>query len=286
MKRLSIGVLLLGWALLVGLALVRTQPSAAPVRADSTVTPLIPGPFPTARIPNELTYYTKRCWPACHYNPAWLSEEPDRLIEDFEDSIGPDWTWLSEDDGLWSLDESPGALRIAAPGGSFIDQGGDLEDVTNVFAHEAPSEHFDVLTKVTFDPGDDPQNAGPFVQLHDGPVVSLSRGYCDPGDDPACVGDGVYFDAAGVDCDFRGAPVSAGTVCLMLRRAGNSYVGYYHLGEPGETEMPVHMGWTEVGRCYLPGATPMRVGLAVTNAGRAGTGAAADFDVVTLVERK
>ncbi|MGD2147113.1 MAG: hypothetical protein PVH41_10495 [Anaerolineae bacterium] len=286
MKRLSIAILLLCWLLLVGLAIVRTTPSPSPALADSTVTPLIPGPFPTARIPNELTYYTKRCWPACHYMPAWLSEEPDRLTEEFEGSFGSDWVWLNEDDALWSLEESPGALRIAAPGGSFISEGADLEDVTNVLAHAAPPDHFDVQTKVTFDPGQDLQNAGVFVQLHDGAVISLGRGYCEPGADRACVGDGVYFDAVGVDCDYRGAPVSADTVCLMLRRAGNSYVGYYHLSEPGETEMPVHMGWTEVGRCFLPGATPMSVGLSVGNGSPGAGEVSADFDIATLVERK
>ena len=124
------------------------------------------------------------------------------------------------------------------------------------------------------------------MQLHDAAVISLGRGYCEPGSGSACVGDGVYFDAVGVDCDYRGTPVSADTVCLMLRRAGNSYVGYYHLSEQGETEMPVHMGWTQVGRCFLPGATPMSVGLAVSNGSPGAREVSADFEIATLVERK
>jgi hypothetical protein len=286
MKRLSIAILVLCWLVLVGYAVARTPSSSTPVLAETTVTPLIPGPYPTARVPNELTYYTKRCWPACHYDPGWLSEEPDRLTEEFEGSVGSHWTWLDEDDALWSLEESPGALRIAALSGSGRGLGGDLQGLTNVLAHAAPSEHFDILTRVSFDPSDDLQSAGSFVQFDDGSVISLGRGYCEPGDDPACVGDGVYFDALDADCSYRGTSVAADTVCLMLRKAGNSYIGYYHLSEPGETEMPTHIGWIEVGRCYRVDATPERVGLAVSNGSPGAAEVAADFEVVTLVERK
>jgi hypothetical protein len=286
MKRLSIAILVVCWLLLVGYAVARIPSSPAAVLAESTVTPLIPGPFPTARVPNELTYYTKRCWPACHYDPGWLSEEPDRLTEEFEGSVGSHWGWLNEDDALWSLEESPGALRIVAPGGSTREPGGDLQGVTNVLAHQAPPEHFDILTRVIFEPGDDLQNAGAFVQLDDGSVISLARGYCEQADDPACVGDGVYFDGLDADCSFRGAPVSADTVDLMLRKAGNSYIGYYHLTEPDETEMPTHIGWTQVGRCYKVGATPESTGLAVTNGVPGAAQVSADFEIVTLVERK
>jgi hypothetical protein len=286
MKRLSIGILLVCWLLLMGYAFARTPSAPAGVLAEVTVTPLIPGPFPTPRIPNELTYYTKRCWPACHYDPGWLSEEPDRVTEEFEDPLGSDWTWLNESDGLWSLEELPGALRIVAPGGSMRGEGGDLEGVTNVLAHEAPAMHFDILTKVTFNPSEDLQNAGVFVELDDGSVISLGRGTCEEGDDPACVGDGVYFDARGSDCSYEGIPISADTVCLMLRKAGSSYVGYYHLSEPGETEMPTHIGWTEVGRCYNRDVTPDQVGIAVSNGRPGAAEVAADFEIVTLVERK
>jgi hypothetical protein len=72
----------------------------------------------------------------------------------------------------------------------------------------------------------------------------------------------------------------------MLRKAGNSYIGYYHLTEPDETKMPTHIGWTEVGRCYKVGATPDSTGLAVTNGAPGAAQVLADFEIVTLVERK
>jgi hypothetical protein len=237
-------------------------------------------------VPNELTYYTKRCWPACHYDPSWLSEEPDRLVEDFDGPLASGWAWLNEDDALWSLEEEPGVLRVVAPSGSVREEGGDLTDLTNVLTYEAPATHFDILTRVTFDPQEDLQSAGIFVQLHDGAVIWLGSGTCDQAGVPACEGDGVYLDAVGAGCTYRGISVPSDTVDLMLRRAGNSYIGYYHLGEPGETVMPTHMGWEEVGRCYRPGATPQRVGFGVSNGEMAAGPVSADFDVATLVERR
>jgi hypothetical protein len=166
------------------------------------------------------------------------------------------------------------------------EEGGDLQGVANVLAHAAPTQHFDILSRVTFDPNDDSQNAGVFVQLDDGSVISLDRGYCEQADDPGCVGDGIYFDALGADCSYCGVPISVDTVALMLRKAGNFYIGYYHLSEPGETEMPTHIGWIEVGRCYKVDATPETVGLAVSNGGPGAAEISADFEIVTLVDRK
>jgi hypothetical protein len=286
MKRLSIAIVLVAWLILVGYAMARSLPAPSPAVAEATVTPLIPGPMPTARVPNELTYYTKRCWPACHYDPSWISEEPPRMTETFDSAPGADWTWISEDASRWSLEETPGALHIAVPGSSIREKGGSLEDVVNALAHEAPAPHFDVMVRVVFDPADVPQSAGVLIEMEDGSVLSLAKGHCAEGYDPACVGEGVTFDGLGAGCDYTAVPISADRVDLMLRKAGNSYIGYYHLSEPGETEMPTHVGWEEVGRCYNRDVTPERVGIAVSNGGPGAAEAAADFELVTLVERK
>jgi hypothetical protein len=50
--------------------------------------------------------------------------------------------------------------------------------------------------------------------------------------------------------------------------------------------MPTHIGWTEVGRCYNRDVTPNRVGIAVSNGGPGAAKVSADFEIVTLVERK
>jgi hypothetical protein len=242
--------------------------------------------MPTARVPNELTYYTKRCWPACHYDTAWLSEEPPRITETFDSTPDAHWSWLSEDASRWSVDETPGALHIVAPGNAAREKGGSLDGLENALVREAPATHFDMMTRVTFDPAGSPQSAGALMETDDGSVIWLGRGRCEEDHDPACVGQGVIFDALGAGCDIAAVPVSADRVDLMLRKAGNSYIGYYHLPEPDEAEMPTHIGWTEVGRCYNRDVAPERVGIAVSNGGPGAAEAAADFELVTLVERK
>lgn len=286
MKRVVIAIVVIGWLVLVGYAVARPLPAAAPALAQATVTPLIPQPMPTARVPKELTYYTKRCWPACHYDPSWLSEEPPRITETFDSAPGAGWRWVNEDGSLWSLEETPGALHIVAPGTSVRRKGGGLEGVTNVLGHAAPATHFDAMTRVTFDAAGSPQSAGVFIEMDDGSVLWLGRGRCEETYDPACLGEGVYLDGVGLGCDFKGMAVSAGMVDVMLRKAGNSYIGYYHVSESRESAFPTELGWVEVGRCYRRSAVPDRVGLAVSNGGPAVGKAPADFEQVTLVERK
>jgi hypothetical protein len=286
MKRLSIAIVLVGWLFLVGYVAVRSLPAPSPAMADATVTPLIPQPMPTARVPSELTYYTKRCWPACHYDPSWISEEPPRITETFDSTPGTDWTWINEDAGRWSLDETPGALHVVAPGDSTRGKGGGLEGLTNVLAREAPATHFDMMTRVTIDPTQSPQSAGAFIEMDDGSVIWLGRGRCEEAYDPACVGQGVTFDALGAGCDYTAVPISANMVDLMLRKAGNAYIGYYHPSESEQSAFPTELGWVEVGRCYSRELTPDRVGLGLSNGALGAAEAVADFELVTLVDRK
>jgi len=163
-----------------------------------------------------------------------------------------------------------------------VSQGGSisegLQNAQNILVRDAPGGHFDIITKVTFNPTSTFQNAAIFIQLNDSHLISLSRGYCREGDGPSCVGSGLYFDGPEPGCITAGVPTSAGTVFLMLRKAGTSYVGYYRLGE-GD--------WVEVSRCINLMMAPTKVGLAVTNGNRDPDipEIPADFDFFTLVER-
>jgi hypothetical protein len=281
MKRFLVVIILGGCFVLLGYIAMFSSP--LPAMSKATVTPLIPGPMPTPRVPPNKTYYTKRCWPACHYDPNWISDEPPRNTLDFESTLGPGWAWINEDPSHWTLTEVPGALRIVSQSGSIAGASG-LQGAKNVLVRDAPAaEFFDAITRVEFDPTSSFQEAAIFIQLDDGSLASLSRGYCREEDDASCVGSGVYFDGSGLGCARIGVPVSEGTVNLMLRQAGHSYVGYYCLGENIEPEA----AWIEVGRCYSRGASPARVGLAVAH----GEGAdvseiPADFDLFSTIERK
>jgi hypothetical protein len=221
-------------------------------------------PRPTPRIPNY-AYYTKRCWPGCHYDPAVMSEEPHTYLHNFEGELPSGWGWINEDSTHWTLTESPGALRIVSQPGSIS---GDLRDASNVLVRDAPSGHFDVVTRVTFDPTDESQSAGVFVQFGDAGVISLTRGY-------GVEGQGVYFDGSDLGCGRAVVPTTEEEVYLMLRKAGNSYIGYYGLGNR----------WAQVGRCYDYVQTPSCVGLAVASADPGALEIPADFDLISVVER-
>lgn len=231
----------------------------------------VSGPRPTSRIPNY-AYYTKRCWPACHYDLEKLSEEPHSYVYDFEDELPSGWAWVNEDPAHWTLTEVPGTLRIVSQVGPIAD---DLQDVPNVLVRDAPAGHFDVVARLTFNPTVDSQNAAILVRLDDGHVISLGRGYCRAGEDASCVGSGIYFDGSGLGCARVGVPTTEEEVYLMLRKAGHSYIGYYGLGDE----------WIEVGRCYHTAMEPDIVGLAVTNGEPDVPEISADFEVLSVVER-
>jgi len=280
MKRLTIAIVLVGWLVLLGYATVLSASSPTAPRLEPTSR--APEPRPTPRVPTDKTYYTKRCWPACHYMPEKISADPGRITYDFESALGSGWEWINEDAARWNLTEAPEALKIVSQSGSIDEQAGGLQGAQNVLVRDASeAEFFDILTRVTFDPSSSLQEAGLFIQMSDGSLVSLSRGYCSEEYDAACVGSGVYFDGSGIGCSLVGAPISAETVALMLRQAGNSYVGYYCLGDNLEPEAE----WVEVGRCYNHKVSPARVGLAVTN-GADAPEIPAEFDLFTTVERE
>ena len=228
---------------------------------------------PTPRIPNR-AYYTKRCWPACHYDSAIVKPTPSYTMDQFEGALSSSWMWINEDPAHWTLSEAPGSLRIVSHEG-VISAG--LQDAQNVLVRGAPDTHFDIMTKVAFAPDGNYQNASIFIRLEDDSVLSLSRGYCQEGESPYCVGSGIYFNGPEPYCQESGVPISADTVTLMLRKAGNSYIGYYYL--EGDD-------WVEVSRCSSTMlAEPLDVGLTVTTGDPDVPPIAADFDFFALVER-
>lgn len=256
-----------------------TMTSMAMPEEVKTVTPLIPGPYPTPRIPPEGIYYRKRCWPACHYNSDWVSKEPPRLTFEFEDELGAGWTWVNEDPSHWSLSQSPDALRVTSQTGSIL-----AGDAKNILLRDAPPADFDIITKVEFHPSEHFQKAGLFVEMEGGGVLYLSRGYCGDGEDPACPGNGAFLKAYNVDCDDESVPTAEAVPSLMLRKAGNYYVGYVRSGEKADAS--AEYDWVEVGRCYQTDIIPAKVGLAVTNGNTWAREIPADFSFFTVVDRE
>jgi len=274
MKRVWIALVCLGW---IGLLVSACAGPSSPAVPEGGETPVARGeprptytpfPRPTPRIPNRI-YYTKRCWPACHLDPNYVHESTTITTDEFEGELGPGWTWLNEDPTHWSLEE-PGVLRILTQPADLS----RLEDVPNVLLRPAPASHFDIIAKVRVDPTVDGQVAVLLIQTEEGKTILLLRGYCDEG--PVCAGSGVYFTTTTADCPPSGLPFQGETATLMLRRSGNTYIGYVLDGER----------WVEVGRCYEI-LTPTYVGLTAVNGDEAQDvpEIPADFESFTLVER-
>ncbi len=276
MRRLWIALVCLGWLTMLASACVSPSPPPAPegeatpaAYAESPAAPrptYTPFPRPTPRIPNRI-YYTKRCWPACHLDSGYVHDSTTITTDEFEGELGPGWSWLNEDPAHWSLEES-GVLRIVTQPADL----GHLEETPNVLLRAAPESHFDIIAEVSVNPTASGQAAVLLIQTEEGGVLSLIRGACD--ETPVCVGDGVYFSTTLPDCPPTGMPFAGETTTLMLRRSGNSYIGYVLSG--GD--------WVEVGRCYRV-TTPTYVGLTAVNAGPDVPPIPVDFDSFTLIER-
>ena len=66
-------------------------------------------PRPANKVPNR-AYYTKRCWPACHYDSETVKPVPHPTVHDFDGDLPPGSRWVNEDATHWTLTENPGTL--------------------------------------------------------------------------------------------------------------------------------------------------------------------------------
>ena len=128
---------------------------------------------------------------------APLTEQPmigtgeiTRTTFDFDGSLGEGWEWRNGDPEGWSLEESPGELRIDVQGGRV------WEDTTiNTLMRAVGAEEFTIETKVRCAPTEDHQQAG--LAIFDGnpgrgACIMVSRAFC--GDSGAeCVGLTLYL---------------------------------------------------------------------------------------------
>ena len=230
----------------------------------------VPKPRPTARIPSDAIYYTKRSWPACHYDPEYIHDSTNIMTDEFDGELLLDWSWVNEDSTHWTLDEVPGALRIVSQAGSLAD---GLEGVQNILTHPVPPVYFDIIANVIFEPSDDYQEAAILVELEDGSVVSMGRRFCAE-ENEGCLGGEVHFEGPQPDCVTGSLPADEAATQLIIRGFGRSLVGYWMDGDE----------LTEVGRCFTELAS-MSLGLAAFNGEGSAGEVPADFDVVVLYER-
>jgi beta-xylosidase len=186
--------------------------------------------------------------------------------DDFSGEFLPGWSWIRENDALWSLDSEPGYLRIVLTAD---------RPPRNLLVREVSAENFQIMTHVRFKPTSNYQFAGLLVYQDDGTTLSLGRAYCNTHN--VCVGNGIYFDAF-QDGQYAGKNFGTDTqikddAYLRLDKNGSKYTGYY--SENGTD-------WMMIGE-HEVSLTDPKVGLITANSYIAGM--TAYFDYFTAVEQ-
>jgi len=185
--------------------------------------------------------------------------------DDFDKEFLPGWSWIRENDALWSLTSQPGFLRIV------LDSAGRSR---NLLVRSVASENFQITTHVLFTPTTNFQGAGITVYQDDAIMVNLIRAYCNTAN--VCVGNGVYFDRI-ENGSFTGSNFGTDTnlkdeAYLRIDKEGSVFTAYY--SDDGAN-------WQAIGQHELFMTDP-KVGL--THGGSHIVGAIALFDYFGLQE--
>lgn len=160
--------------ILLGIAFFMAACSSAQISPTSTPLPPAsntPSPSVTPLPPTATPMPTATATP---YPLFW---------DDFSGELQPGWSWIRENDALWSLTSQPGFLRIV------LDSAGRSR---NLLVRSVASENFQITTHVLFTPTTNFQAAGITVYQDDAIMVNLIRAYCNTAN--VCVGNGAYFD--------------------------------------------------------------------------------------------
>lgn len=230
-------------------------PSATPV--IPTVNPLPPTPnipFSASPAPQGSTGGNE---------PAATAQFSNTIREEFDGKLSPGigWTWLRQDNSGWSLNATPGWLRINVSTASYLS---GLP--SNVLTTSAPQGDFDIRTSLKFSPARNFEFAGLIVLFDEKSVLQAGRAFCDLG---SCIGSGFYFDnlqnGSAVGGNF-GTPNSSGQSLLRIVRQGNTYTAYYQTDG---------VNWVVIGS-HTVDRSPASIGLIAAQAQSAG--AFAEFD--------
>ena len=187
-------------------------------------------------------------------------------IDDFSNStLDARWSWSQEDPTHWSLTAQPGIMRITTQTGGIFGHYYAVEK--NILLADAPTENFQITTKVNINLSQDVQTAGilyfkdhdnylNLVYVHDhGKWVSFHK---EVGGTPSY--------------SFYPDQVLTSTLYLRIVRLGDDFVGFF--STDGDN-------WTLVGSQTITLADP-KVGVAACNGPSGVTEIPADFDFFQL----
>jgi Beta xylosidase C-terminal Concanavalin A-like domain len=221
--------ILLAPALLTAAALACGAPAPAP-EADIILEPTV---RPTA----------VEAAPAAPTAPAAAPTEGTPMIafafrDDFSGSLDSGWSWYQSDSPGWSLDHTPGWLRLNLSSGSFF----GAAPPHNLLLRTAPAGDFAMQTFLRFSPHNNFEIAGLVVLFDDHSVLQFGRGFCfSEAGAPACIGDALYFDnvqdGSPVGGNFAVQALLGLDYQLQLERQGNAYLASYTTD--GSSWMPI-----------------------------------------------
>jgi beta-xylosidase len=185
--------------------------------------------------------------------------------DDFSAELQPGWTWIRENDALWSLTSEPGFLRIVLQGG---------RPPRNLLVRDVTSENFQIMTRVLFEPTSNFQFAGLLVYQDENSFTAFGRAYCDTQN--KCVGNGIYFDAIQsgqyIEPNFGTDTQVKEEAYLRIDKVGSIFTGYY--SEDGSN-------WSIIGEHEIFMVDP-KVGLLTGNSYVVGM--TAKFDYYSVME--
>jgi predicted amidohydrolase YtcJ len=189
------------------------------------------------------------------------------LRDDFDGALHPSWSWLRQDPTAWSLEATPGWLRIDLSTTGYLSG-----SPSNVLVQAAPSGDFELQTRVRLSPARNFELAGLVVLFDDGSLLQFGRGFCDL---PGCAGAGFYFDnlqnRVSVGGNFASPDSGGADDRLRLVRRGDTYTAY---------RLADDATWIEIGS-HTVDRPPQSVGLIAAQAPSPGSVAEFDYFEVT-----
>lgn len=141
-------------------------------------------------------------------------------VDDFSvPTLSSAWSWLNEDPTHWSLTNSPGFLQITTQTGGIFSGA-----YHNLLLTEAPSEEYQITTRVTISPTETFQGASIIVYGNDDNYVRVSRRFANAGDE-------INFRHESNDTVLVNIGVSetATTLYLRITKEGDLYSGFYSI---------------------------------------------------------
>lgn len=139
---------------------------------------------------------------------------------DYFDSatLDPQWSWVREDPTHWSLTDNPGYLSIRMQhGGPY----GTCNNNRNTLLQTAPTDNFEVVTCVTFNPTLNYQQAGLIVYQDTDNYVRLTRLHYEKG------GGVQFFKEVGASTTAKAVGCDLTTTYLKIRKQDSTYTGYW-----------------------------------------------------------